>query len=75
METTPKLSFCLTDQEAKAIEQARQRLGRHGILRNRSEVIRAAIGRLRDLTDEELVAAAEKPAQLRPGRRKSPSRK
>jgi len=69
METLPKLSFCMTDQEMKAIEQLRQRLGRQGVLRNRSEIIRAAIMYLHQLSNDELISAAEKAVQLKPGRK------
>ncbi|GLQ91971.1 hypothetical protein GCM10007901_09220 [Dyella acidisoli] len=69
MEQLPRLSFCLTDQEIKAIENARQRLGRQGVLRNRSEVIRAAIAQLEHLSDDDLLAASNRPTYLKPGRK------
>ena len=71
MYTAPKLSFCLTAEEAKVVDEARKRLGRKGLLRNRSEVIRTAIAHLQQLNDTELRAAAEKTPQLKPGRKRS----
>lgn len=65
----PKLSFCLTAEEAAAVDEARKRLARRGVLRNRSEVIRAAITCLEQLEDAELQAAAEKTVKFKPGRR------
>jgi Arc/MetJ-type ribon-helix-helix transcriptional regulator len=74
MHSPCKLSFCLTAEEAKAVDEARKRLGRHGVLRNRSEVIRAAITYMQQLSDAELRTAAEKTPKLKPGRkRKAPS--
>jgi len=70
MDTLPKLSFCMTDQEMKAIEQLRQRLGHEGVLRNRSEIIRAAIMHLYQLSNDDLISAAEKAVQLKPGRKR-----
>jgi len=70
MSTLPKLSFCLTEDEAKSVDDARARLGRQGVLRNRSEVIRAAIACLQQLDDEALLAVAKGTSQLKPGRRR-----
>lgn len=70
MRALPKLSFCLTAEEAEAVDEARKRLGKRGVLRNRSEVIRAAITCLKQLDDQALQAAAEKTQQLKPGRRR-----
>ena len=69
VKTLPKITFCLTAGEADAVDQARQRLGMQGVLRNRSEVIRAAIICLHHLSDAELNAAAQKTQQLKPGRK------
>jgi Arc/MetJ-type ribon-helix-helix transcriptional regulator len=69
MRALPKLSFCLTAEEAAVVDEARMRLAQRGVLRNRSEVIRAAITRLEQLEDADLQAAAEKTVKLKPGRR------
>lgn len=69
MSALPKLSFCLTEEEAKFVDDARTRLGKKGVLRNRSEVIRAAIACLHQLDDDALAVAAEGTSQLKPGRR------
>lgn len=73
MQTLPKLSFCLTEEEARTVDEARKRLGKHGVLRNRSEVIRVAIACLQQLDDEALQVAAERTPQLRPGRKRKGS--
>lgn len=69
MHSLPKLSFCLTAEEAASVGEARKRLARCGVLCNRSEVIRAAITRLEQLDDADLQEAAEKIAKLKPGRK------
>jgi Arc/MetJ-type ribon-helix-helix transcriptional regulator len=66
-----KICFCLTPEESDVVEEARQRLGKKGVLRNRSEVIRAAINYLEQLSDDELAAAAKKTQQMKPGRSKA----
>lgn len=70
MKSAAKLSFCLTADEAHAVDYARQRLGKQGVLRNRSEVIRGAINCLHQMNDAELKAMAEKTLQLKPGRKR-----
>lgn len=72
VKTVPKISFCLTEEELRAIDAARQRLAINGILRNRSEVIRAAILMLLSKTDAELAAEASVVTQLKPGRKSNP---
>lgn len=73
MQTLPKLSFCLTEEEVQTVDEARKRLGKHGVLRNRSEVIRVAIACLWQLDDEALQVAAERTPQLKPGRKRKGS--
>ena len=75
MRPLPKLSFCLTAEEAALVDEARKRLARGGVLRNRSEVIRAAITRLEGMDDADLQAAAEKTVKLKPGRRSKADRR
>ena len=70
MEPLPKISFCLTPSEAEAVDEARRRLGKQGVIRNRSEVVRLAIGHLTHLDDDSLSAAADQVTRLKPGRRK-----
>ena len=68
MTSLAKISFCLTTAEAAAVDEARRRLGRQGAIHNRSEVIRAAIGALAELSEEKLLEATEKTQRLKPGR-------
>lgn len=68
MNALPKINFCLTAEESEAVEEARRRLGRRGVLRNRSEVIRVAIACLQSLDDSQLTEAADKIPRLKPGR-------
>lgn len=65
----PKVSLCLTDEEKALIDAARCRLGRQGLLRNRSEVIRAAIRALEGMNDSTLGSIATAVPQLKPGRK------
>jgi hypothetical protein len=69
MESLAKTSFCLTSDEAHLVEAARKRLGKLGVLQNKSEVIRTAINCLAGLNDEALATAASKTAKLKPGRK------
>lgn len=68
MESLPKICFCLTADEVATIDAARERLGKQGVLRNRSEVIRSAINMLKGIDDAELRSASEETLRLRPGR-------
>jgi Arc/MetJ-type ribon-helix-helix transcriptional regulator len=63
------MSFCLTDEEIDAVDSARQRLGKCGIMKNRSEVVRCAINALSALSDADLVRAATHTVRLKPGRK------
>ena len=65
-----KISFCLTEEESKTVDAARQRLAVKGVFKNQSEVIRAAIRMLSSTTDTDLVSSAEEILQLKPGRKR-----
>ena len=69
MKSLSKISLCLTPEDIEAIDAARYRLGAHGLLRNRSEVVRLAIGYLEQLDDWALEATAARVRKLKPGRR------
>jgi len=69
MRSSPKISFCLTDDELQLVDDARIRVAASGVLKNRSEIIRAAIGVLRTLAQDELVAAVASIDRLVPGRK------
>lgn len=49
--------------------ELRNRLGRKSVLRNRSEVIRAAIQAMSRLSDADLETCANAVPQLKPGRK------
>lgn len=67
--------------ESSALEAARRRLATLGVLCNKSETIRAAIGVLSSASDVDLLGAASAIAKLKPGPAaragvsKSPSKK
>lgn len=65
----PKISFCLTEDELRAVADVQRRLAAAGRLSNRSEVLRIAIAQLHQLTDDELMAAGTEVKRLLPGRR------
>jgi hypothetical protein len=65
----PKISFCLTEDELKIVADVQRRLAVGGRLNNRSEVLRIAIAQLHQLTDEELIDAGTELTRLVPGRR------
>lgn len=69
MKRLQKISFCLTADEIDTVELARKRLGRLGVLLNRSELIRTAISCLDKLDDNVFRVAAEKTTRLKPGRK------
>lgn len=69
MSSLGKLSFCLAEEENEALEALRQRLGLHGVLLNRSEVMRTALHYLAEQGDGEVVAAAKVMTRFKPGRR------
>ena len=69
MSSLGKLSFCLAEEENETLEALRQRLGRHGVLLNRSEVMRTALRYLAEQGDGEVVAAAKVMTRFKPGRR------
>jgi Arc/MetJ-type ribon-helix-helix transcriptional regulator len=74
MEPLPKISFCLTTEELKTVDELRARLGRKGLLHNRSEVIRAAIRAMSKLRDSDLRAGVESVPKLKPGRARDKKR-
>jgi hypothetical protein len=64
-----KISLCLTQVEAEAIEACRHRLARAGILLNQSETVRTAIALMANVDEAALVQAAKITSHLKPGRK------
>lgn len=69
MSSLTKLSLCLAEDENDALEALRRRLGLHGVLLNRSEVMRTALRHFAEQDDDELVAVAKGMTRFKPGRR------
>jgi Arc/MetJ-type ribon-helix-helix transcriptional regulator len=69
VEPIVRITICLPPDEVSLVEEARQRLGKASVLKNRSEVIRAAVRSLATMADEELAEAARSVPHLKPGRR------
>lgn len=68
---TIKISFCLTEDELRSIDDARQRVAALGFLQNRSEIIRTAIAVLNAMPAEDVVHVINEVPRLMPGRRSS----
>jgi Arc/MetJ-type ribon-helix-helix transcriptional regulator len=56
-------------EEIETLETLRRRLGLHGVLLNRSEVVRTALRYLAEQQDADLVSAADGMSRFKPGRR------
>ncbi|RFF27212.1 MULTISPECIES: hypothetical protein [unclassified Wenzhouxiangella] len=68
--TVVRDAFSMPDEDYQLIEAIRQRLIKeHALVRNKSEVLRAGLRVLSEMSSEELLSALEEVRVLKPGRK------
>lgn len=68
-ETVARDSFTCPQSEHAAIERARQKLARQGVISQKSEMVRIALQMLDTLTAPQLAQAYKGLAKIKPGRK------
>ena len=65
-------NFSMPAEDYALIEEIRQRLIReHAVVRNKSEVLRAGLRALAEMSSQEILEASDRVKQLKPGRKSS----